>query len=110
MATMTEDQKEEQHAYECGRDIFYGLLFGVIPKKTAEEIVDGFKETFGTDDITECFFEHYAKEEGFKSLEDVKEFVVFCKAMKSQPKKIRELFLSDFPCKRTIKTIRHSWM
>ena len=107
---MTEDQKEEQHAYECGRDIFYGLLFGVIPKETAEEIVDGLKKAFGTDDITERFFESYAKEEAFESLEDVKEFVVFCKAMKTQPKKIRERFLSDFPCKRTVKTIRQSWL
>ena len=110
MATMTEDQKKEQHAYECGRDTFYGLLFGVIPKRTAEKIVDDYKELFGTDDITEPFFEHYAKEEGFESLKQVKEFVVFCKAMKKQPKRIRELFLADFSQKGTVETIRKSWL
>jgi len=95
--SMTEDQKEEQHAYESGRDIFYGLMFGVIPEETAKEIVDDLKETFGTDDITEQFYEHYAIEEGWETLQNIKDLVIMIKAMKTQ--KNRDLFMATCPNK-----------
>ena len=86
MEGLTEEEKKEQHAYECGREVFYQCLFGVLRKDSAVmvDIINSIPN----------FFEHYANEEGFESMEDVLDMVSM---IKSLPRKNRDKMMQTCP-------------
>jgi hypothetical protein len=85
MTTITEEEKKEQHAYECGREVFYQCLFGIIPKDSiAVDIINSIPG----------FFKHIANEEGFESVEDVLDMVSM---IKSLPRKNRDEMMQTCP-------------
>jgi len=73
MEGLTEEEKKEQHAYECGRDLFYLSMFGIIAKDSClmVDIINTIPD----------FFKHYANEEGFEYVEDVIEMVSMIKSL-----------------------------
>ena len=88
MTTITEEEKKEQHAYECGRDLFYLSMFGIIAKDSGVmvDIINTIPD----------FFKHYANEEGFESVEDVLDMVSM---IKSLPRKNRDKMMKNYPSK-----------
>jgi elongation factor P--beta-lysine ligase len=82
---------EEEKGYIAMIDLFYGDVFGIVPKYIINDTRKFFKDNTGDD-----FDLHCVKEEGWNNLNEVHEFASMIKQMST---KSRVQFMTTCPSK-----------
>lgn len=66
-------KQEEKRMYKFGQELFFGYLFGKVSSNTIEELNNKYIEVSG-----KSFYKSYCDDNGFKDIEDAKNFGNFC--------------------------------